>query len=105
MTTKPAKAAGGFRTWLMPEINDIKVSLAEMRGDVRSLAARVDATKDRIDSLRSELQSGISLVSSKVDEMDKWLTSEIQGVKDSLNIVQRLSVLEAKQREFEKKIS
>ena len=89
----------------MPEINDIKVSLAEMRGDVRSLAARVDATKDRIDSLRSELKSGISLVSSKVDEMDKRLTSEIQGVKDSLNIVQRLSVLEAKQREFEKKIS
>lgn len=113
MATKAAKAAaGGLKAWLMPEINDIKVSLAEMRGDVRSLAARVDATNeridstnDRIDSLRNELKSEISLVSSKVDEMDKRLTSEIQGVKDSLNIVQRLSVLEAKQREFERKSS
>ncbi len=117
MAGKVAKVAqGGIKAWLLPEINDIKVQLADMRGDVKSLTARVDATNERIDSLRNELKSDISGVSSKVDEMDKRLsseiremdkrlTSEIQGVKDSINIIQRVAVLEAKQREFEKKSS
>ena len=77
MASKVAKAArGGIRSWLMPEINDIKVQLAEIKGEIKSLV-----------------------------ESDKRLEAEIQSLKDSLNIVQRLTVLEAKQREFEKKSS
>lgn len=67
MATKAADAArGGIRAWLMPEINDIKVQLAEIRGDIKSLKTEVD------------------------------------GIKESLNVVQRLAVLEAKVSEYEK---
>ena len=77
MASKVAKAAqGGLKAWLLPEINDLKVSLAEIKGEMKSLS-----------------------------ESDKRLEAEIQSLKDSLNIVQRLTVLEAKQREFEKKSS
>jgi len=48
----------------MPELSDIKVQLAEIKGDIKSLQ-------------------------TQVNEMDKRVTGEIQGVKDSLNIVQR----------------
>jgi prophage DNA circulation protein len=72
MASKVAGAAkGGIRAWLMPELNDIKVQLAEIKGDIKSLQTQVNG-------------------------MDKRVTGEIQGVKDSLNIVQRLAVLEAK---------
>jgi prophage DNA circulation protein len=75
MASKVAGAAkGGMRAWLMPELNDIKVQLAEIKGDIKSLQ-------------------------TQVNEMDKRVTGEIQGVKDSLNIVQRLAVLEAKVKE------
>lgn len=82
-------AKGGIRAWLMPELNDIKVSLAEIRGEIKT-------TNERIESLNSKIESADRRITSQIQEMDKRLTAEIQGVKDSLNIVQRLSVLEAK---------
>jgi hypothetical protein len=60
-------AKGGIRAWLMPEINDIKVQLAEIRGDIKSLQ------------------------------------TEVEAVKDSLSVIQRLAVLEAKVSQLEKK--
>jgi prophage DNA circulation protein len=79
MASKVAGAAkGGIRAWLMPELNDIKVQLAEIKGDIKSLQTQVNG-------------------------MDKRVTGEIQGVKDSLNIVQRLAVLEAKVKERDTK--
>lgn len=86
MASKVAGAAkGGRRAWLMPELNDIKVQLAEIKGDIKSLQTQVNEMDKRL--------------SSEIREMDKRVTGEIQGVKDSLNIVQRLAVLEAKVKE------
>ena len=90
MLSKTADAAkGGVRAWLMPELNDIKVSLAEIRGEIKT-------TNERIESLNSKMESTDRRITSQIQEMDKRLTAEIQGVKDSLNILQRLSVLETK---------
>ncbi|HKW04301.1 MAG TPA: hypothetical protein VJN71_03280 [Nitrososphaerales archaeon] len=79
MASKVARAArGGIRAWLMRELNDIKVQLAEISGDIKSLQ-------------------------TQVNEMDERVTGEIQGVEDGLNNVQRLAVLEAKVKEKDMK--
>ena len=52
-----------------------------------------------------EIKGELKTLSVKVEEMDRRLTGEIQSLKESLNVVQRLAVLEAKQRESEKKSS
>lgn len=62
----------------MPEINEIKVQLADIRGDIKMQLAEV---KGEIKSLRTE----------------------VEGIKESINVVQRLSILGAKIAEFEKK--
>lgn len=111
MASKVAKAAqGGIKAWLLPEINDIKVQLAEMRGDVKSLTTRVDATNERIDSLRNELNADILRVETKIDSSKAELKSlvervdgKVEDLDKRLDIAQRLAILEAKQREFEKK--
>lgn len=42
MASKVAKAAqDGLRVWLMAEINDIKLQLAEMRGETKILQTQV----------------------------------------------------------------
>ena len=66
-------AKGGIRDWLMPEINDIKVQLAKIRGDIKAINARIDS-----------------------------LTSEVKDLRENMNVVQRLAVLEAKVSEYEK---
>ena len=82
MAGKAADAAkGSIRAWLMPEINEIKVSLAKIEGEISTLRAEVRGVKE------GDI---------------KALHSEIQSVKDSLNVVQRLAVLEAKVSEYEK---
>ena len=92
MAGKVAKAAqGGLKAWLMPEINDIKVQLAEIRGDIKSLTTRVHEMDKRL--------------TADIQGLDRRLTAEIQGIKENLNVVQRLAVLEAKQRESEKRSS
>lgn len=60
MVSKVAGAAkGGVRAWLMTEINDIKVQLAEIKDEIKSLNTRVE-------------------------EMDNRLSNEIAGAKESL---------------------
>jgi len=97
------KAPGWFTRILMPELVEIKGELKSINTRIDSLDSRIDSLDSKIDSVRNELKSDISRVDSRVEEMDKRLTSEIHGVKDSLNIVQRLTILEAKQRETETK--
>lgn len=132
MSSKIAeKAPGWFTRILMPE-------LVEIKGDLKNINTRIDATNSkieeldkrltsRIDSTRNELKSDISHVESKVEDLDKRLTAQITEVDkrlttkiDSgneklsakiedldkrLDIVQRLTILEAKQREAESKTS
>ncbi|MHB1868755.1 MAG: hypothetical protein ACYCPP_07405 [Nitrososphaerales archaeon] len=116
------KAPGWFTRILMPELVEIKGALKNINTRIDELDKRLT---DKIDSTRNELKSDISLVDSKIDEMDKRLTSEIHEMDkrltsriDSVNekltakiddlgerldIVQRVAVLEAKQRETESK--
>lgn len=76
------KAPSWFTRILMPEIVEIK-------GELKNLNTRMDELDkrltDKIDSTRNELKSEISRVDSRVEDLDK-----------RLDIVQRLSVLEAK---------
>ena len=82
MAGKAADAAkGGIRAWLMPEINDIKVQLAEIKGELKATNSRIDSTNTRVEAL----------------------ASEIKELRESLSVVQRLAVLEVKVSEFEKK--
>jgi DNA repair exonuclease SbcCD ATPase subunit len=92
MASKIAEKAPGWVTRiLLPEI-------AEMKGELKNVNTRIDELdkrlSDKIDSLRNELKSDISRVDSSVGDLDK-----------RLDIVQRLSVLEAKLRESETKHS
>ena len=103
--------------------------LVEIKGELKNINTRIDdldkRLTDKIDSSRNELKSDISRVDSKIDEMDKRLTSEmhemdkrltsridsvnekltakIDDLGERLDIVQRVAVLEAKQREIESK--
>ena len=89
MATKVAGAAkDGIRAWLMPEINDIKVQLAEIKGDIKATTERIRALDTKIDSVRNELKADIARADSRVEDLDK-----------RLDIAQRLAVLEAKVKE------
>jgi chromosome segregation ATPase len=67
---------------------------SKMDSNYISLDSKIDSISDslssKIDSLRNELKSDISRVDSRIEDLDK-----------RLDIVQRLSVLEAKVRESE----
>ncbi len=93
MASKVAKAAqGGIRAWLMREINEIKVQLAEIRGDAKAVNTKIDGMDEKIDmkvdSLRNELKADIQRVDSSVKDLD-----------ERLDIVQRLTLVEAKLKE------
>ena len=93
MAGKAANAArGGIRAWLMPEINEIKVQLAELKSDLK-------ATNSRIDSLGAELKAELKATNSRID----LLSNEVKDLRESLSVVQRLAVLEVKLSKFEKK--
>lgn len=83
------KAPSWFTRLLMPEILEIK-------GELKNINIRIDELdkrlSEKIDSTRNELKSDISRVDSRVEDLDK-----------RLDIVQRLTILEAKQREAEDK--
>ena len=73
MATKAADVAnGGIRAWLMPEINEIKVYLARIEGEISTLEAEVRGVKEGdIKALHTEIQS-----------LKDNLRTEIQSVKD-----------------------
>ncbi|MGI0081118.1 MAG: hypothetical protein ACRECH_16025, partial [Nitrososphaerales archaeon] len=85
-------AQGGIRAWLMREINEIKVQLAEIRGDAKAVNTKIDGLDEKIDmkvdSLRNELKADIQRVDSSVKDLD-----------ERLDIVQRLTLVEAKLKE------
>ncbi len=52
--------------------------------------------ESKIDSVRNELKFEISRVESKVKDLDNRLTCKMKEMDKRLDIVERLSVLEAK---------
>ncbi|MDG7000698.1 MAG: hypothetical protein JRN15_16510 [Nitrososphaerota archaeon] len=94
------KAPGWFSRILMPE-------LAEIKGELKNVHTRIDALDAKVDSVKNEMKSDIARVETKVEELDKRLSNKIDSVDQKLSnkiddldkrldIVQRLSVLEAK---------
>lgn len=83
----PSKVAEKVPTWLtrilLPEI-------AEIKGELKNINPRIEATNTRIDSLRNELKADIGRVDSRVEDLDK-----------RFGMAQRLAVVEAKIRERE----
>ena len=92
------KAPGWFSLLLLPEIMEMKGKLKALNVKIDAASAKIDATREellsKVDSLRNELIADIGKVDSSVKDLDKRLDMD-----------QRLAVLEAKQREFEKKSS
>jgi flagellar capping protein FliD len=76
------KAPGWFTRILMPEIVEIK-------GELKNINTRIDELDKR---LTSRIDSVNDKLSAKIDDLDK-----------RLDIVQRLTILEAKQIEAEAK--
>ena len=66
--------------------------LVEIKGELKNISTRIDALDSKIDSVRNELKADLSRVESRVEDLDK-----------RLDIVQRLTILEAKQRDQEAK--
>jgi polyisoprenoid-binding protein YceI len=67
-------ANGGIRAWLLPEINEIKISLERINGEIKVLDTKIEST-------RNELKVGIARVESRVEDLDK-----------RLDVVQRLAL-------------
>jgi chromosome segregation ATPase len=123
MASKLAEKAPGWVTRiLLPEI-------AELKGEIKNINTRIDELDKRLsnkidssfDSLTSKIDSNSVLLNSKIDSNFDSLTSKIDSLRNELksdisrvdsrvedldkrlDIVQRLSVLEAKQREMDSK--
>jgi predicted nuclease with TOPRIM domain len=78
---------------ILPEIRQIvKEELQASTGEIRG----------EIKALKGEMQGMKESLNTKIDEMDKRLSEKIDDLDKRLDIVQRLSVLEAKVREQEK---
>lgn len=96
------KAPSWFTRLLMPEIIEIK-------GELKAMSVKIDSTNTRIESVREELLSKNESLRNEMMSMKAELKAEIAKVDSSvkdldnrLDIVQRLAVLEAKQREYER---
>jgi hypothetical protein len=69
----------------------VSPDLAEMKGELKALDAKVEANNTKIDSFRSELRAEVRAVDTKVDQLGK-----------KLDIDRRMTVVEAKMKELER---
>jgi len=91
MASKLAEKAPGWSTRiLVPE-------LVEIKGELKNINTRIDAVSTRIEELDKRL-------SAKIDHIDEKLSNKIEDLDKRLDIVQRLSVLEAKVKEKQKSV-
>jgi DNA repair exonuclease SbcCD ATPase subunit len=112
VASKPAeKAPGWFTRILMPELVEIKGELKNVNTRIDGLDSKIDS---KVESLTNELRADIGRVESKVEGLDERLSSkmdslrnelksDIQDLDKRLDIVQRLTIVEAKLRENESK--
>jgi peptidoglycan hydrolase CwlO-like protein len=83
MKTAAEKAPGWLQRILLPELSEIK-------GELKAVNARIDSLNTKIEG-----------TNTKIDEMDKRLSSEIAGLRELVNLTQRVTILEAKVKEQE----
>jgi phage shock protein A len=106
MSRAVGAAKGGIRAWLMPELNDIKVELAEIKGEIKSTNTRIDSLKTEMKSgdekLAAAIKSGDEKLAAAIKSGDEKLAAEIASLRELVNLAQRVTILEAKQKELEK---
>jgi len=99
------KAPGWVARVLLPEI-------ADMKGELKNIKVRLDATNNRIDEMDRRLSEKIDSLderlSGKIDELEKRLSQndlrlseKIDDLDKRLDMAQRLAVLEAKVKDQE----
>ncbi len=90
------KVPGWIEKVLLPKLSEIKVELkslrGEMQGELKSINTRIDSVETKLGEMDRRLTENDRRLSEKIDDLDK-----------RLDIVQRLSVLEAKIRDQERK--
>jgi|SRR5580692_6929013 vacuolar-type H+-ATPase subunit I/STV1 len=99
MASKVKSAAGSLERLFLPRLNSID-------GELKAINTRIDAVHGRIDgveksisesdkrteSFRSEFRAELKVMNSKLDHIDQ-----------KLDIDRRMSIIEAKMKEFEKR--
>jgi dsDNA-specific endonuclease/ATPase MutS2 len=83
---------------LTAEITTLKIKVEEMD---KRLSNKIDELDRRLSTSINELDKRLS---GRIDEMDKRLASEISMLRSELQYAQRVSVLETRLSEIEKKL-
>ena len=113
MASKTAEKAPSWFTGLsMPEIAEIKRELKNINTRIDStntricemdkrIGSRIDSTNSRIDEMNERLASKIDSVGNELKSEISRVVSRVEDMDKRLDIVQRLSVLEAKVKEVQ----
>jgi len=106
------KAPGWVARILLPEF-------AEIKGELKNLSVRIDATNNRIDEMEKRLSTRIDSTNNSITELDNRLTDKIEAMGKNLgdndrrlaekiddldkrlDMAQRLAVVEAKIKDQE----
>jgi predicted RNase H-like nuclease (RuvC/YqgF family) len=100
-------AAGSFERLMLPRLNSIDGELKAISSKVDAgfsrIDGRIDSVEKSVSALRSELKSDVRAVETKVSELDKRLSSKLDQVDRKLDIDRRITIMEAKIKDLEKR--
>jgi hypothetical protein len=92
---------------LGPDLESIKKDLADLKSEVRVIGVKQGEMDKRftssIDSLRNELRSEIKAVDSKLEAKVDSVLSKVDQIDKKLDIDRRMTIMEAKMKEIERK--
>ncbi len=83
-----------------PGISDIKIELAGMKADIKSLQSEIKRLDDKIDFLRNGMNTGFARLDDKIDNglarQDERMDHLEDKLTTALEIRERLAALEAR---------
>jgi DNA-binding FrmR family transcriptional regulator len=121
MASKLKAAAGSFERMLLPRLNSIDGELKAINtridavhgsidGGLKAINTRIDGVHGRIDgveksvdSLRNELKAEIRMVATAQDAKIDNVLLKVDQIDKKLDIDRRMTVMEAKMKELEKR--
>jgi flagellar capping protein FliD len=111
MAEKLKAAAGSFERLMLPRLNSIDGELKsvntkidalrnEFRSEIKVVDTRVTEMDKRLSTRVEEMDKRLS---TRVEEMDKRLSSKLEDMDRKLDIDRRMTMIEAKLKDLEKR--
>jgi septal ring factor EnvC (AmiA/AmiB activator) len=96
MASKVKASAGSFERLMLPRLNSID-------GDLKAINTRIDSVERSQDSLKNEIRAEVKAGFASQDAKVEKLVLKLEEMDKKLDIDRRMTIIEAKVKELEKK--